>query len=63
MENMRKAWDPQQPVESLFKKIKDCVYYAEAGGITTSEAQKLQTLYAFKTHFAMAYLQHKQIQG
>jgi hypothetical protein len=24
-ENMRKAWDPQQPVESLFKQIQDCV--------------------------------------
>jgi hypothetical protein len=31
-ENMRKAWDPHQPVESLFKKIQDCVDYAEAGG-------------------------------
>jgi hypothetical protein len=28
-ENMRKAWDPQQPVESLFKQIQDCVDYAE----------------------------------
>jgi hypothetical protein len=26
-ENMRKAWDPQQPVESLFKQIQDCVDY------------------------------------
>jgi hypothetical protein len=24
-ENMHKSWDPQQPVESLFKKIQDCV--------------------------------------
>jgi hypothetical protein len=31
-ENIRKAWYPQQPVESLFKQIKDCVDYAEAGG-------------------------------
>jgi hypothetical protein len=31
-ENMRKAWDPHQPVESLFKQIQDCVDYAEAGG-------------------------------
>jgi hypothetical protein len=45
-ENMRKAWDPQQPVESLFKNIQDCVDYAEAGGITISEAQKFQTVYA-----------------
>jgi hypothetical protein len=88
--NMRKAWDPHRPVESLFKQIQDCVDYAEAGGITISEAQNLQTAYAkifatgifhsaccrwngrlpaeqtwnaFKTHFAMAYRQHKQMQG
>jgi hypothetical protein len=30
-ENMRNARDPQQPVESLFKQIQDCVDYAEAG--------------------------------
>jgi hypothetical protein len=23
-EHMRRAWDPQQPVESLFKQIQDC---------------------------------------
>jgi hypothetical protein len=45
-ENMSKAWDPKQPVESLFKNIQDCVDYAEAGGITISEAQKLQAVYA-----------------
>jgi hypothetical protein len=66
------------------------VYYAESGGITISEAQKLTTDYAkifstgnfhsfcrrwnkrnpqyhtwntFKIHFAMAYRQHKKIQG
>jgi hypothetical protein len=31
-ENMRRAWDPQQPVESLFKQIQDCADYSEAGG-------------------------------
>jgi hypothetical protein len=31
-EHMRRAWDPQQPVESLFKKIQDCAEYSEAGG-------------------------------
>jgi hypothetical protein len=40
---MCKAWDPQQPVEILFKKIQDCLDYAEAGGITISEVQKLGT--------------------
>jgi hypothetical protein len=29
-ENMRKAWDPQQHVETLFKQIQDCVDFAEA---------------------------------
>jgi hypothetical protein len=26
-ENMRRAWDPQQPVETLFKQIQDCADY------------------------------------
>jgi hypothetical protein len=29
-ENMGKAWDPRQPMETLLKQIQDCVYYAEA---------------------------------
>jgi hypothetical protein len=31
-EHMRRDWDPQQPVESLFKQIQDCADYSEAGG-------------------------------
>jgi hypothetical protein len=31
-EHMRRAWDPQQPVETLFKHIQDCADYSEAGG-------------------------------
>jgi hypothetical protein len=31
-ERMCRAWDPQQPVESLFKQIQDCADYSEAGG-------------------------------
>jgi hypothetical protein len=27
-EHMRRAWNPQQPVESLFKKIQDCADYS-----------------------------------
>jgi hypothetical protein len=77
-------------LETLFKQIQDFVDYAEVGGITISEAQKLSTDYAkifstgnfhsscrrwnernpqyqtwknFKIHFAMAYHQHKQMQG
>jgi hypothetical protein len=26
-EHMHRAWDPQQPVESLFKQIQDCADY------------------------------------
>jgi hypothetical protein len=32
-EQMHKAWDPQQPVETLFKKIQDCDESSDAGGI------------------------------
>jgi hypothetical protein len=32
-ENMRKAWDPQHPVETLFKQIQDCVDFTEARGV------------------------------
>jgi hypothetical protein len=30
--HMRRAWDPQQPVESLFNQIQNCADYSEAGG-------------------------------
>jgi hypothetical protein len=45
-ENMRKAWDPQQPVEKLFKQIQDCVDFAEAGGVAIGAAQKLSSAYS-----------------
>jgi hypothetical protein len=32
-EHMSRAWDPQQPVETLFKHIQDCADYSEAGGV------------------------------
>jgi hypothetical protein len=32
-EHTHGAWDPQQPVESLFKQIQDCADYSEAGGV------------------------------
>jgi hypothetical protein len=31
-EHMRRAWDAQQPLETLFKQIQDCADYYEAGG-------------------------------
>jgi hypothetical protein len=42
-ENMRKLWDPKNPVETLFKQIQDCVDLAEAGGVAIGAAQKLSS--------------------
>jgi hypothetical protein len=44
-ENMRKAWDPQQPVAALSKKIQYCVDYTEAGGVTIGPAQQIIVAY------------------
>jgi hypothetical protein len=54
---MRRAWDPQQPVESFFKQIQDCAYYYEAGGVLIGHQQKINVGYAkiFSTgHFMSA---------
>jgi hypothetical protein len=45
-ENMRRAWDPQQPVESLFKQIQDCADYSEAGGVLIGHPQQINVGYA-----------------
>jgi type VI protein secretion system component VasK len=45
-ENMRKAWDPQQPVETLFKQIQDCVDFAESRGVAIGASQKLSSAYS-----------------
>jgi hypothetical protein len=45
-ENMHKAWDPQQPVETLFKKFQDYIDFAEAGGVAIVAAQKLPSAYS-----------------
>jgi hypothetical protein len=91
---VRRAWDPQQPVESLFKKIQDCAEdcadYSEAGGVLIGHPQQINVGFAkifttwhfmsacrrwnkkhtiektwiqFKSHFAAAHRQHKQMQG
>jgi hypothetical protein len=39
-EHMRRAWDPQQPVESLLKQIQDCADYSEAGGVLIGHPQQ-----------------------
>jgi hypothetical protein len=43
-EHMRRAWDPQQPVESLFKQIRDCADYSEAGGASSLVTRNKSTL-------------------
>jgi hypothetical protein len=45
-EHMRRAWDPQQPVESFFKQIQDCADYAEAGGVLIGHPQQINVGYA-----------------
>jgi hypothetical protein len=45
-EHMRRAWDPQQPVQSLFKQIQDCADYSEAGGVLIGHPQKINVVYA-----------------
>jgi hypothetical protein len=44
-EHMRRAWDPQQPVESLFKHIQDCADYSEAGGVLIGHPQQINVGY------------------
>jgi hypothetical protein len=89
-EHMRQAWDPQQPVESLFKQIQEFADYSKAGGVLIGQPQQINVGYAkifatchfmsacrrwnekhtiektwtqFKSHFAAAHRQHKQMQG
>jgi hypothetical protein len=56
-EHMCRAWDPQQPVETLFKQIQDCADYSEAGGVLIGHQQQINVGYAkiFTTgHFMSA---------
>jgi hypothetical protein len=90
IEHMRRSWDPQQPVETLFKHIQDCADYSEAGGAPIGPSQQINVGYAkifatghfmsacrrwnekpaadktwtrFKSHFAAAHRQYKQMKG
>jgi hypothetical protein len=45
-QHMRRAWDPQQPVESLFKQIQDCANYSEAGSVLICHPQQINVGYA-----------------
>jgi hypothetical protein len=56
-ENMRRDWDPQQPVETLFKQIQGCADYSESGGVLIGHPQQINVGYAkiFATgHFMSA---------
>jgi hypothetical protein len=45
-EHMHRAWDPQQPVESLFKQIQDCADYSETGGVLIGHPHQINVGYA-----------------
>jgi hypothetical protein len=52
---MSRAWDPQKPVESLFKQIQDCADYSEAGGVIIGHPQQINVGNFFATeHFTRA---------
>jgi hypothetical protein len=56
-EHMRRALDPQQPVETLFKQIQDCADYSEAGCVLIGNPNQNNVGYAriFATgHFVSA---------
>jgi hypothetical protein len=55
-EQMRKAWDPQQPVETLFKQIEDCAELSEAGGVSIVHPQQINVSHAkiFATYHFMS---------
>jgi hypothetical protein len=43
---MRHTWDPQQPVESLFKQIQYCADYSDAGGVLIGHHHQINVGYA-----------------
>jgi hypothetical protein len=45
-EHMRRAWDPQQMVASLFTQIQDCADRSEAGGVLIGHPQQINVGYA-----------------
>jgi hypothetical protein len=57
---MRNAWDPQQPIESLFEQIQDYVYFSEAGGVTIRAAPQISVTYTkvFGTGILMSTCRH-----
>jgi hypothetical protein len=64
-EQMRRAWDPHQPVEYIFKQIQDCANYSEAGDVIIGHPQQINVGYAkiFSTgHFMSACRRWNEIQ-
>jgi hypothetical protein len=56
-EHIPRAWDPQQPVETLLKQMQDCADYSEAGGVPSGPSHQINVGYAniFATgHFMSA---------
>jgi hypothetical protein len=56
-EHMLRAWDPHQPVETLFKQIQYCAHYSEAGAVIIGRPQQINVGFAniFATgHFMSA---------
>jgi hypothetical protein len=47
-EHMRRVWDPQQHVESLFKQTQYCDDYSEAGGVLIGHREQINIIYAKK---------------
>jgi hypothetical protein len=45
-EQMREAWDPQHPVETLFKQIQYCADFSESGALLIGHPQKINVGYA-----------------
>jgi hypothetical protein len=45
-EQMRKAWYPHQPVDTLIKQIQDCADFSEAGGVAIGHPQKIDVGYS-----------------
>jgi hypothetical protein len=55
-EHMHRAWNPQQPMETLFKQIQDCADYSEAGGVLIGHPQQINVGYVkiFSTGHSMS---------
>jgi hypothetical protein len=59
-ETMRNAWDPHQPVDTMFKQIKYSVDCSEAGGFTIGSAHHISVAYTrFFTTFSFMSARHR----